>query len=48
MIFMIETLAQAIIDSFISFFAVSAPIALVIGLSVVIIRFFIRGVMGRF
>lgn len=44
---MIESMSQAIIDSFVQFFAISAPIALAIGLAVVVIRLFVRGVMGR-
>lgn len=44
---MIDGFSQAILDSFIEFFTVAGPVALAIGLAVIVVRMFVRGVSGR-
>lgn len=47
-IFMITTsIQQAMIECFVDLFSFAAPVSLAIALAIVIIRMFIKGVIGR-
>lgn len=42
-----STIQQAMIDCFVELFSFVAPVALAVTLAIVIIRMFIKGVIGR-